>query len=31
MKMPGPEAFPKQLTVGQVAARSGVAISTLHF
>lgn len=26
-----PDTFPKQLTVGQVAQRSGVAVSTLHF
>jgi MerR family transcriptional regulator, redox-sensitive transcriptional activator SoxR len=28
---PAPEQFPRQLTVGEVAARSGVAVSTLHF
>jgi len=31
MENPEHEAIPKQLTVGQVANRSGVAISTLHF
>jgi len=26
-----PKSFPKELTVGEVARRSGVAVSTLHF
>jgi MerR family transcriptional regulator, redox-sensitive transcriptional activator SoxR len=29
--MPNAEPFPKELTVGGVAARSGVAVSTLHY
>jgi MerR family redox-sensitive transcriptional activator SoxR len=31
MKRPDFTAIPRELTVGQVAARSGVAVSTLHF
>lgn len=31
MKSPVPEKFMKELTVGEVAARSGAAVSTLHF
>jgi MerR family redox-sensitive transcriptional activator SoxR len=31
MSATNPHAFPSQLTVGEVAARSGVAVSTLHF
>jgi MerR family transcriptional regulator, redox-sensitive transcriptional activator SoxR len=31
MKNPDPPRFTTELTVGDVAARSGVAISTLHF
>jgi MerR family redox-sensitive transcriptional activator SoxR len=31
MKKESPEDFPRELTVSSVAARSGVAVSTLHF
>jgi MerR family redox-sensitive transcriptional activator SoxR len=31
MAQPDPRRFPKELTVGEVARRSGVAVSTLHF
>ncbi len=31
MLEPSPSRFPKELTVGEVARRSGVAVSTLHF
>jgi MerR family transcriptional regulator, redox-sensitive transcriptional activator SoxR len=30
-KSPDPKELPKELTVGQVAARSGVAVSAVHF
>jgi len=31
MKNAGPDGISRELTVGQLAARSGVAISTIHF
>src|SRR5271169_7002735 len=31
MNEPNPKRIPTELTVGTVAARSGVAVSTLHF
>jgi MerR family transcriptional regulator, redox-sensitive transcriptional activator SoxR len=31
MNQPGPQSVAAELTPGQVAARSGVAVSTLHF